>query len=197
MPHQYSPAFVAHFWATTLKSADPAGCWVRTSNFHRQGYGQISVNGKTKLAHRVAWEITHDVELDPSVDILHECDNPPCVRHLFEGDQAINMADMKAKGRRKGKGGGDGHWTRRHPEAVPRGANSPMGRHPDRAPMGERNRHAKLTAADVAAIRSLPIPRTPGGKFQRGFVAGLADIYGITMSQVGRILRREVWRHLS
>lgn len=34
--------------------------------------------------------------------MLHSCDYPPCVRHLFVGTQRVNMADAAAKDRMKG-----------------------------------------------------------------------------------------------
>ncbi len=64
------------------------------------GYGRVSANGKTKLAHRVAWEDTHG-EIETGLCICHHCDNPPCinVEHLFIGTKGDNLRDMAAKGR--------------------------------------------------------------------------------------------------
>lgn len=43
--------------------------------------------------------------------VLHRCDNPPCINseHLFVGTHSDNMADMKAKGRAKGRKGTNHH----------------------------------------------------------------------------------------
>lgn len=63
------------------------------------GYGQISVDGRPVLAHRVAFFLAEGRWPEPCC--LHHCDNPRCVRrsHLFEGTKADNIADMDAKGR--------------------------------------------------------------------------------------------------
>ena len=71
-------------------------------------YGQISVGGKLKRAHRVAWE-KENGSIPEGLYVLHHCDNPPCVNvdHLFLGTQADNMRDMSEKGR---------NGMQRHPE---------------------------------------------------------------------------------
>ncbi len=78
-------------------------CWVWTAAKDRHGYGSILMSEPKrgpKLAHRVAWELVHG-PLGENEQVLHRCDNPPCVRdeHLFKGDPAINAADRHAKGR--------------------------------------------------------------------------------------------------
>lgn len=59
-------------------------------------------------AHRLAWAIQFG-NVPDGKDVLHSCDNPPCVnwQHLFLGTQMDNMKDMKGKGRQaKGEGTG-------------------------------------------------------------------------------------------
>lgn len=65
------------------------------------GYGLVRVDGKTRKAHRRAWEIVKG-PIPPGMLVCHRCDNPPCfnVEHLFLGTQKENMADMDKKGRR-------------------------------------------------------------------------------------------------
>lgn len=88
----------ARFWAKVQKSA---GCWEWTSQC-RDGYGLFSLQGKPVSAHRVSFFLANG-EFDG--DVLHTCDNPPCVRpeHLFNGTHQDNMDDMYAKGRRDRK----------------------------------------------------------------------------------------------
>lgn len=70
--------------------------------YGRYGYGVLTVEARTQLAHRVAFFLAdgHWPEC-----ALHRCDNPRCVRrsHLFEGDRTINAADKIAKGRQPRK----------------------------------------------------------------------------------------------
>lgn len=77
--------------------------WTGCTTEH--GYGQRGVNGKTRLAHRVAFE-EHYGYLPPVV--RHKCDNPPCVNpdHLEPGTQADNVRDMIDRGR---MAEGEGH----------------------------------------------------------------------------------------
>lgn len=80
-------------------------CWLWTGDQHNAGYGRLTnwVDGrraKPLYAHRVSWELAHG-ERPAGFDVLHRCDNPPCVNpdHLFLGTQLDNMRDRDAKGR--------------------------------------------------------------------------------------------------
>jgi len=88
------------FWSHVEKTD---GCWLWTAARFRQGYGEFHVGGKKGhlvYAHRYSWELAYG-PIPEGADILHRCDNPPCVRpdHLWAGTHAENMADMVAKGR--------------------------------------------------------------------------------------------------
>ena len=74
-------------------------CWVWTGGITSAGYGEIKVDGLVMLAHRVAYWLAHGRL--PDHDVLHQCDNPPCVRpsHLFAGTDVDNFRDAVAKGR--------------------------------------------------------------------------------------------------
>lgn len=50
------------FWSSFV-ACD--GCWVWIRGCVKGGYGQISINGKTRCAHRVAYELVYDVTLTP------------------------------------------------------------------------------------------------------------------------------------
>lgn len=96
----------SRFWPKVDKSPGhgPQGeCWVWTASTNPDGYGNLN-HGKENRAHRVSWKI-HNGPIPPDLQVLHRCDNPPCVRpdHLWLGTHADNMRDMGIKGRRKGK----------------------------------------------------------------------------------------------
>lgn len=76
-------------------------CWEWIGCIGNHGYGETTVSRKKALTHRVSWSIYRG-EIPAGMQILHHCDNPPCVnpRHLFLGTQSDNMKDMTIKGRR-------------------------------------------------------------------------------------------------
>ena len=97
-------------------------CWIWTRH-------PKSKNKHSSYApYRRFWEMKHGPKPN-GFCICHKCDNPSCVRisHLFIGTQKDNMADLKAKGRRKGIG------------------------------LGESNGRAKLSEKQVIEIRRLYI----------------------------------------
>tara|TARA_R110000822_G_scaffold186418_1_gene325450 strand:+ start:62 stop:499 length:438 start_codon:yes stop_codon:yes gene_type:complete len=81
----------------------PLMCWKWRGCKSRDGYGTIKVNGKNKLAHRVAWELSHGREIPPGLLVRHSCDTPACCNpaHLSLGTDADNKADSVARGRHK------------------------------------------------------------------------------------------------
>ena len=80
-------------------------CWLWKGARDGRNYGRVSVAGKNFHATRVIWELANG-EIPEDMDVLHKCDNPPCVNpdHLFLGSAGDNLRDMYAKGRRSGKG---------------------------------------------------------------------------------------------
>jgi hypothetical protein len=99
----------ARFWSRVDKSGD---CWVWTAGKFDTGYGRIWIgskaDGKDFYAHRVSYEMAYG-SIPDGFDILHICDNPPCVRpdHLWAGTHSDNMQDMLRKGRRRNLRGSD------------------------------------------------------------------------------------------
>jgi hypothetical protein len=86
------------FWRKVQKTSN---CWLWTGSLDTGGYGMFWPSSRQAVhAHRFAWLLTNG-EFDRRLDVLHECDNPRCVRpsHLFLGTEHDNMMDMARKGR--------------------------------------------------------------------------------------------------
>ena len=134
-PRRYGPRPVPiaeRFWSKVAIGA-PDECWPWTAARIGNRYGVIGTNSNGNfLAHRIAWELTHDGPVPAGLCVLHRCDNPPCCNpaHLWLGTYADNNADMARKGR---------HAARIHPDWGLRGEEHPM---------------AILTESQVREIRS-------------------------------------------
>lgn len=127
----------ARFLADSLSDDVTVGCreWPYARDPHN--YGRVKSDGKMRLAHRAVWVLARGPIPPDTPDVLHSCDNPPCVllSHLFLGSHADNMRDCKAKGRQSRVRGTD-------------------------------NGRSKLTPRQVQAIRTDPRPlRTIGAQF--------------------------------
>lgn len=67
------------------------------------GYGQVRRDGRTILVNHVVLPARSARPAPPFHQILHRCDNPPCVnpRHLRWGSQGQNISESYQRGRRK------------------------------------------------------------------------------------------------
>ena len=148
------------FWEKVDVPADEFGCWEWTASRNKDGYGHFGLNGKIQTAHRVAWQFANGPipkgEGAHGTCVLHKCDNPACVRP----DHLFLGSNADNVRDRDEKG-------RRVP------------------PKGETHSSAKLTIADIYAIRSDP-------RLQREIAAE----YGVSKAHVGRIKTRRSWAHL-
>lgn len=167
-----TPANVLRFWSRLEHRK--TGCWEWTGSRNRDGYGSLTVEGRSHGAHRVAWSLANG-EIPAGLMVCHSCDNPPCCNpdHLWLGTSADNQRDAAAKGR-----------SRTGRQIGPR---RPF-KFPNRT--GELNPIAKLDAERVAQIRS---------RFSAGEASqrALAREYGVSHTVVRRIVNRVAWEHVA
>jgi hypothetical protein len=79
-----------------------SGCWLWLGEIALRGmpYGKFKMNGKTRAAHHVSFELFNGQRI-PGFQVLHHCDNPYCVNpeHLYLGTHADNMRDKISRNR--------------------------------------------------------------------------------------------------
>jgi hypothetical protein len=79
----------------------PSDCWPFTGGTSAGGYGRIKAGKKLVSAHRLAYALTHGLDVHGLPLIRHTCDNPKCCnpRHLLVGTKLDNYRDMVERGR--------------------------------------------------------------------------------------------------
>ena len=161
------------------------GCLEWMAGKVKDGYGSFSVGRSMFKSNRLAYFLATGE--DPGeLDVCHRCDNPPCCNPacLFLGTHKNNSDDMIKKGRAN-KARGDANGSRTKPERLARGDAHHSRVHPERLARGEAHGMAKLTEAQVIAIRA-------DTRFQRE----IALDYGVDNSLISLIKRRKKWAHV-
>lgn len=88
-----------------------SGCWEWMCAKTSAGYGNIIVDGKVLLSHRISYSCFVG-PLSDEILACHKCDNPGCCNpdHLFSGSHQDNITDKVKKGRNRSGGN--------HPQSV-------------------------------------------------------------------------------
>lgn len=159
----------ARFWSKVDKPSSGVldnSCWEFTGARHPDGYGVFWLDGRSRQAHRVAWEFKYGPIPDGLI-LLHKCDNPPCVRvdpsgppesdHFYVGTVSENNTDRDIK--RRGV-----------------------------ALVGNSNGNVKL---DADIVRSIRVGRANGETY-----SSLAFRYNVSAVTIGRIVKRQTWGHI-
>ena len=152
------------------------GCWEWTGAINNNGYGLLNVDSRSRLAHRISYEI-HVGQIPESRDyhgtcVLHKCDVRRCVNpdHLFLGTVQDNTSDMDAKGRR---------------------VNAPQ--------IGEKHGNSILTDDAARAIKEILRRHPPSCNHHSGSAgiqAFLGRWFGVSHITISAIHTGRLWRHV-
>ena len=87
------------FWSK-VDIKGPEDCWLWTRAVGADGYGVCGFEGKILRAHRLAFKLTKNINLE-KFHVLHKCDNRICCNpnHLFLGTNLDNVKDKISKAR--------------------------------------------------------------------------------------------------
>ncbi len=102
------------FWSKVQKGL-PDQCWIWTAGKQGKGYGQFYRAKREPIgAHRYSWELANGRPVPAGMQVMHSCDNPPCVNpaHLSVGTCADNLRDCADKGRNPGNRTKDRSYVR-------------------------------------------------------------------------------------
>ncbi len=91
---------VEHYLLSRVSYDHATGCWNWVLARDKDGYGWCTRIHGTKKAHRLSFQVFSG-DLIAGLQIIHSCDNPPCINpaHLRQGTVDDNMKDAIARDR--------------------------------------------------------------------------------------------------
>jgi hypothetical protein len=151
---------IDRFWKQVDRSRGPDACWLWTGYLRDNGYGVIGINYNEYKAHRVSYFLEHG-RIDNDRLVLHRCDVRACVNPAH-----LFLGTPKDNSQ----------------DAVKKGRNAKL--------YGERNGKAKLTRAEVLAIRRMC---RRGGVYQKT----VAKQFGVSEATVSYVVNGGRWQKLT
>jgi len=93
---------IESFWSKVEIKDSPRDCWLWRGAKKPTGYGNVKIDSKYHIAHRVAFTLANG-EIPTGYIVCHICDTPSCCNpnHLMLGTIKSNAADMLIKNRQK------------------------------------------------------------------------------------------------
>ena len=93
--HSLLEGFSKHYQPTSKDL-----CWEWTGTINNRGYGKFSYKNKSRLAHRVSYELLKG-KIPQGFFACHTCDNRKCVNpdHIYAGTVTDNNRDTAARSR--------------------------------------------------------------------------------------------------
>jgi len=84
---------IARFWSS-VQVGGPSQCWPWKKRTVPFGHGEVKIDGKAMMAHRVAYELAFGGVPDGML-VRHSCDTPSCCnpKHLLTGTHYDNARD--------------------------------------------------------------------------------------------------------
>lgn len=90
------------FWPKVERTAT---CWLWTASLTPDGYGQFGIDNRSRLAHRVSWELANgpvpaDLTLDHLCRVRH-CVRPDHMEPVTRGENVLRGEGISARNARK------------------------------------------------------------------------------------------------
>lgn len=142
------PPLAERLWAGAL--ADGTGCWVWRRGLNDSGYGWIKSGGRTRRAHRVAYELVKG-PIPDGLEIDHLCRVRACINpdHL----EAVTHRENQLRGKTVGAANArKTHCLRGHPYDATNTYRPPSGGRHCRGCLNRRARQKRATARRTGTV---------------------------------------------